>query len=83
MTTASATALQDGLDLAAWSNTDLWRAALGVGGAFSAGVVADLTSGARSPTGIEHDILAATLNDHFLDVGRDHPVPYWTQLNAV
>ena len=80
MSAASAAAIRDGLGRLRWSTTDLWRAALGVGGAFSTGDVEALASGERDATRSEHDILASALNDHFLDWGGDHPVPYWRDL---
>jgi hypothetical protein len=78
--TASSTAIAAGLELAHWTSIDLWRAALGVGGALNPAAVADLAIGERPASQVEHDILATALNDHFTDEGRDHPVPYWSQL---
>jgi hypothetical protein len=80
VSTASAAALRDGLEHSHWTVSELWRAALGVGGAFSPADVAGLTTGLLDATGIEHDILAAALNDHLNDQGDDHPVPYWRDL---
>ena len=82
MSTGSAAAISAGLDLAHWTTTDLWHATIGVGGGFSPAHVAELASGSRAAHRVEHDILAATLNDHFTDHGRNHPVPYWNQLPA-
>ena len=76
----SAAAIRDGLEQSRWTVVELWRATLGISGALNPKDVADLASGQRPPTGFEHDILASALNDHFTDVGRNHPVPYWRDL---
>jgi hypothetical protein len=80
MRDASAAALRQGLETSRWSPTDLWRAALGIGGAFSTAKVEGLASGLQGATEVEHDILAAALNEHLSDVGLDPLVPYWAEL---
>jgi len=83
MSRASAAAIREGLERSHWNATDLWRATLGIGGAFSTWEVEGLASGQRESTEIEHDILASALNDHFADEGSHHPVPYWSDLPPV
>jgi hypothetical protein len=78
---ASSDALQNGLDRADWRSIDLWQAALGTGGDFSRHDVEAFLDGNRVATGAEHDILAAALNDHFVDRHDDHPVHYWRELD--
>ncbi len=80
MSATSAAAIRDGLLELRWSSIDLWRAALGIGGALSTQDVEAVASGQRDATEVEHDILASALNDHFVELGGDHPVPYWRDL---
>jgi hypothetical protein len=81
MSAESATTLRGGLAQAHWTVSDLWIAALGIGGAFSQADVQRITDGAQDATGIEHDILASALNDHFVSIAGDHPVRYWAALH--
>lgn len=76
----SAAAIREGLQRTGWTNSDLWVAAVGMGGAFSPHDIDQIASGERSATPAEHDILAAAFNDHFVDVGEGHPVSYWSDL---
>jgi hypothetical protein len=79
--TASSTTLGAGMDHAGWHAVDLWRAAIAIGGDFSRGDVDALLDGTRLATGAEHDILASTLNDHFVGHDEDHPILYWRDLD--
>jgi len=76
----SAAALRRGLHLTGWNTSDLWVAAVAIGGAFSHRDVGQITSGERRATPAEHDILAAAFNDYFVDHGEDHPISYWSEL---
>ena len=78
--TASSAALRAGLERAQWRSIDLWRATLGMGGDFTRHDIELFLNGKRSATRAEHDILASTFNDHFLDRNEDHPVRYWREL---
>jgi hypothetical protein len=80
MTTSSAV-LEAGLERAHWHAVDLWRATLAVGGDFSRQDVESFLDGTRSATGAEHDILASTLNDHFVEHDANHPISYWRDLD--
>jgi hypothetical protein len=82
MSNSSQHALSAGLAHTDWTTADLWVAAAGVGGNISRGDVLDIIGGVRVPTQLEHDVLAATLNDFFTEHGQDHPVPYWRDLPA-
>lgn len=78
----STVAIRGGLRLADWSARDLWVAAVGIGGGFEARDVQRIAVGEQLATPMEHDILAAALNDHFIE-GRRHPnVPTWAELHA-
>jgi hypothetical protein len=82
VSTTSAAAISTGRRNAGWSITQLWVAATGIGGGFSRADVDRISQDQQDATPIEHDILASALNDHFTDLGQDHPVPYWDQLHA-
>jgi hypothetical protein len=81
MTAESAAVIRGGLDRAHWSLTDLWIAAVGVGGAFTRVQIAHIADGTTDATALQHDILATALNDHFTGLGQDHPVRYWDDLS--
>jgi hypothetical protein len=80
MTAESAAVIRRGLDLAHWSAADLWLAAVGIGGGFTREEITDIAAGTAAATSVEHDILAAALNDHFTAQGQNHPVLYWREL---
>jgi hypothetical protein len=80
MHTHSTATIRNGLRLARWTISDLWIAAVAIGGAFSHHDIDQIASGQRQATPTEHDILAAAMNEHFLDHGYDHPVAYWHDL---
>jgi hypothetical protein len=72
--------IREGLQRARWTITDLWVAALSIGGDLSRRDIEQITGGERPATPIEHDILATALNDHFMDLGEAHPILCWAQL---
>jgi hypothetical protein len=80
VTVRSAAAIREGLGLAAWNVTDLWIASVGIGGGFTRDEITNIADGTTDATALEHDILAAALNDHFTDKGQNHPVQYWRDL---
>ena len=80
MSTASATAIHAGRQNAGWTITELWVAAIGIGGGFSWADIERIDGDTQDATPLEHDILASALNDHFTDLGQDHPVTYWNDL---
>ena len=71
-----ALSLRDGMRHARWRNEDLWVASVALGGNFAQRDVERITSGDLAPSSHQYDVLAAALNDHFSDVGIDHPVRY-------
>ena len=81
MSVESATAIRTGLELAQWNVTDLWVASIGIGGSFAQAEVEHIADGSRDATQIEHDILAAALNEHLPHRGAGHPVRYWDDLH--
>jgi hypothetical protein len=75
----STLALVGGLDRAQWTPAQPWLAAVGVGGALSGSDVDAIIGRRRHATRTEHDVLAASLNDHLDAADR---VPYWSELAA-
>jgi hypothetical protein len=67
--------LRDGLRGANWVTTDLWIAAVGIGGSMNLKDVQNITSGQREPSRREYDVLAVALNEQYLDLGQNHPQP--------
>lgn len=59
------------------SDHELWLAYFGLGGMGSLEEVATILMGKQEPSRYDYDLLAQALNDHFIDQGLDHPVPYW------
>lgn len=82
LSTESTAALQHGIRLSGYSITHLWVAAAGFGGPIGRADLADIAAGGRRATPAEHNILAATLNDHFTGLGQNHPVAAWDQLRS-
>jgi hypothetical protein len=80
MTTRTSAVLVDGLQRLGWTVSELWAAAAGIGGGFTARQVEAITSGESPATPMEHDILVAALNDQFVEIGEDHPLAYWAEL---
>lgn len=78
----SAVAIRGGLRLANWSARDLWVAAVGIGGSFEPRDVRRIAAGEQLATPMEHDILTAAFNEHFLDRGVHRPVRMWAELEG-
>jgi hypothetical protein len=69
-------ALRAGLALSGIGVPRLWTDYCALGGRLNASEVTAALHGERGLTPLEHDMLAQVLNEHFLDVGQDHLVPY-------
>ena len=76
----STASLRSGLRRTGWTTNQLWIAAIGIGGQLLHEDIEDIAAGARPATPAEHDVLAAALNDYFVDHGQDHPIASWRQL---
>jgi hypothetical protein len=79
-TGALADHLNLGLDLARWSTTDLWLAAVALGTDLSQTDIATIRTGDRIASHGEYDVLAAALDEHFTDIDLDHPMRDWAEL---
>ena len=73
--------LGDRLHDLGWTNADLMYATLGLGGYMLAPDINDIVAGRRSPTRSEYDVIAAALNERYADLGADHPVGSWHELD--
>jgi hypothetical protein len=70
----------DVLDLfridAALSHSELWLRYFELGGMSTGLQVEAFLYGALRPTRHDHDIIAHALNERFVELGGNHPVPY-------
>ena len=78
--TESVMVLRAGLALSDIGVRTLWGSYLGVGGAMSLDHLVDTLRGTQEVSDHEHDMVAQALNDHFVDQGLNHPVPYADEL---
>jgi hypothetical protein len=69
--------LRDRAGDADWDDTDLWIASVALGSNLALGEVNAITSGDRTPTRAQYEVLAAALNEHFTTHGQGQPVPTW------
>ena len=58
------------------SQVDLWLRYCEVGGMSTAFEVEAFLFGTLVPSAHDHDLLAQALNDRFVELGGNHPVPY-------
>ena len=68
--------IRHGLRSTDWVATDLWIAAVGLGGSFLLKDVHSIISGEHEPTRPEHNVLAHALNERFMELGRHQPMTY-------
>lgn len=76
MATAGNRVLEAARVQAGLSLNELWIAYFALGGAETAGVVRAYLIADIDPGLIDFDVLAQALNERFMDLGGDHPVPY-------
>ena len=58
------------------SRGELWLRYFELGGMSSAFQMEAFLYGALEPTDHDHDVLAHALNERFVELGGNHPVPY-------
>ncbi|MGH8999135.1 MAG: hypothetical protein ACRDY7_07060 [Acidimicrobiia bacterium] len=68
--------LEQGCRDARLSVHDLWVRYFGLGGMSTALEVEAYLAGALVPTEHDYDVLAHALNERFVELGGNHPVPY-------
>jgi hypothetical protein len=76
----SACTLRAGFSLSRMTPHELWAASLGLGGSMRLDELVATLDLRREPPRSEHDIVAAALNDWFLDHGGPHVVAYSDEL---
>ena len=68
--------LESARQLAGLTVAELWWAYLMLGGTASPDDVEGYLAGTGQPDDDQYDRLAQALNERFVDLGRNHPVPY-------
>ncbi len=68
--------IADGRRRLGLSALGLWTAYFAVGGNGSLSDVTEWLSGATELSVRDYNLLAQAMNDHFVVLGLDHPVPY-------
>ncbi len=68
--------LELGRRAAGLSHGELWFRYFELGGMSTALQVEAYLYGALIPTPHDGDLIAAALNEHFSELGGDHPIPY-------
>jgi urocanate hydratase len=58
------------------SGDELWFRYFGLGGMSTAFQLDAYLHGALEPSDHDHDLIAHALNERFVELGRNHPVPY-------
>jgi hypothetical protein len=61
------------------SHQELWLRYLERGGIGNGTDVEAIVCGVLVPSDHDHDVIALALNERFMELGRDHPVPYATE----
>ncbi len=68
--------LEDGRKEAGLSHGELWLRYFELGGMGSALQLEAILYGALVPSANDHDVIAHALNERFVELGGNHPVPY-------
>lgn len=76
MTDAPADVLNRYRQEADLSHAELWLRYFSLGGMATALQLEAILYGALLPTEHDHDVIAQALNERFVELGGNHPVPY-------
>lgn len=76
----SAQALHIGFLRSGMSTSELWANYVSMGGHLTEQQLLDAMRDGHEIGSHDHDMAAQALNEHFIDVGLDHLVPYYYQL---
>lgn len=76
MTRSSDDVLELARQRAELSHAELWFRFFELGGLSTSLEVEAFLYGALEPTAHEHDVLVHALNERFVELGGNHPVPY-------
>ncbi|HEV7831434.1 MAG TPA: hypothetical protein VGP04_21885 [Pseudonocardiaceae bacterium] len=77
----SAGALRAGLNRSGMSHSQLWINYLTLGGELSEKELDAALRGNLVLGRFQYNMIAQALNDHFIDGGEGHPIPYFEQLD--
>lgn len=80
--TSSGDALRLGFDFSGMSPSELWASYFSMGGNLTQDEVLAAIYEGSTLTANDHNMLAQALNEHFIDVGLDHLVPYHDELGV-
>lgn len=72
--------LEEGMYRSGMTWDNLWLRQLSVGGAIGELEIEAYVLGVLEPDSYQHDLIAQAINEHFLDIGEDHPVAYWSRI---
>ena len=78
-----ATILEAARQQAMLSVVGLWIAYVALGGTESLEQVGEFLMGSAMPDAPQYDVLAQALNDSFVGLDLDHPVPYFDELASL
>jgi len=79
----AATILEAARQQATLSVVGLWIAYVALGGTESLEQVGEFLMGSAMPDAPQYDVLAQALNDSFVGLDLDHPVPYFDELASL
>jgi hypothetical protein len=65
------------------SNLELWSRYFALGGMSTPLQLKAFVDGAVQPSSHEHDLIAHALNERFVELGGNHPVPYLADERSV
>jgi hypothetical protein len=78
----SAMSLRAGIALSRLPYSEVWISYATLGGDLAPDELAERLHGRGPLSAIDHNVLAAALNDHLIDLGLHQPVPYADQLDC-
>jgi hypothetical protein len=82
LTSEPATDLEEGRLGSGLSVGELFLRYFELGGMSSALQLEAFLYRAQEPTSHDHDVVAHALNERFVELGGNHPVPYWADRPA-
>jgi hypothetical protein len=68
--------LSDGYDLSGMTLQQAWIRYITVGGTDSPAQLERQIRGAAGTSDHQHDVIAQALNEHFIELGQNHPIGY-------
>jgi len=74
--TESGMSLQDGMQLSGMSFPELWLRQIAISGTIGELELEAYVLGLLMPDNYQHNLIAQAINEHFIELGQDHPVGY-------